>query len=315
MLDPDDWDENEMMDSIHIDDVIQDCPFTSIEEEILKERREREARKKKIYFRCGIVATILLILFRFLGFNEVYALYVTQNTDFYHVTLEKPDNMTSEEFLSEIRKEAGANSLMLFGIVQDSCWNEKALWYGETVDIYCSEGIRDYLEGNRRIKEGTFYGIFTGRVDVNYHDFTELAEDDLNFASFRAMGTGKGIVQFTANARSFCECEFFGGGERSYENYIRNCRVILCLVAILIVAFWLFYYLYFVRHFRPKITRQLVVGYLIAMVMIYGVWWQIGVRMAYGKYERIVREKGLYSSSFENPLTEESFSINEPSFP
>ncbi|MGN0341481.1 MAG: hypothetical protein ACI4DO_01700 [Roseburia sp.] len=303
----------------NLDDFLQtesksERPHISLEENIRIERQAEKNRQKKIYLRWSILATLLLILLRFLGFNEAYARYVSQNMDFYHVIFEKPADMTAEDFLSEIRKEAGVNGLMLFGMEWGSS-NEDALWYGSTVDIYCSEGVRDYLEENRRMKEGTCYGFTTGRVDVTYHDFLELSETDLTNVDFRVMGKGAGVVQFASDVRSFCDCELFGCGDTSYENYKWNCRVILCLVTILICGFWLFYYLRFVRYIKFKITRRVVIGGLIVMVLLYGLWWTIGVRLAYGKYERIVREKGFYSGSYTDFDTGDGFSVSEPIFP
>lgn len=289
-------------------------PRISLDEIIRIERQAEKNRQEKIFLRWCIPITILLIVGIFLGINEAYAMYVAQNTDFYHVQLEKPADMTSEDFLSEIWKEAGANGLMLFGMAHDSR-NEKALWYGQTVDIYCSEAVKDYLVGIRGMKEGACYGFSSGRVDVTYYDFSELAETDLTHVEFRVKGNGAGVVQFTANVRSFCECEFGGGGENDYEEYHKNCGRILCVIFILICAIWLFYYLYFVRDIKIKITRKVVIGGLIVMALIYGVWWQIAVRLAYGKYEHIIQEKGLYTEGYADIMTYDSFNVTEPIFP
>lgn len=289
-------------------------PRISLDETIRIERQAEKNRQEKIFLRWSIPITILLIVGIFLGINEAYAMYVAQNTDFYHVYLEKPADMNSEDFLSEIQKEAGVNGLMLFGMDSNSS-NEKALWYGWTVDIYCSQIVREYLEKNRGMKEGTCYGFSAGRVDVTYYDFSELAETDLTDVDFRVKGNGAGVVQFAANVRSFCECEFGGGGENDYEEYRKNCGRILCVILILICAIWLFYYLYFVRDVKFKITRKVVIGGALAMALIYGVWWQIAVRLSYGKYERIIQEKGLYTEGYADIITYDSFNVTEPMFP
>ncbi|MCI5621699.1 MAG: hypothetical protein MR355_09120 [Lachnospiraceae bacterium] len=286
-------------------------PHMTFEERIRRERQAKENYYRKKIRKWAILFTILLILFRSFGFHEAYALYASQNTDFYHVIIERPKGLTPKDLLSRLQSEAGANSLMLFGMVHES-ENDRALLYGQTVDIYCSESVKSYLEKNQRMKEGTCYGFLTGRVDVVYHDFSELAKTDLSRIELRAVGPGKGVVQFTSGIRSFCDCEFWGGGDSEYKTYQRSCLVILCVVSVLICALWLFYYLYFVRHVRLKMTKRVVFGGVIAVVLLYGAWWQIGVRLAYGKYQSIAREKGLYSSSFADVFTGESFSITEP---
>ena len=126
-------------------------PHMTFEERIRRERQAKENYYKRKIRRWTILLTILLILFRFVGFHEAYALYVSQNTDFYHVMIERPKGLTPKDLLSRLQSEAGANSLMLFGMEKES-GNDRALLYGQTVDIYCSESVKSCLEWYMRAR-------------------------------------------------------------------------------------------------------------------------------------------------------------------
>ncbi len=180
----------------------------------------------------------LLLLIALIFTCDLYQIYIYSFEDFYNTSFYTQPEIETEDMLTDICRVSDKYDVQIFFIAKEIEGD-----FYTNVNVFCDMAVKEYLEKEYFIVEGTHKSLFSGSTSISYHEFMELDANNLkrNPDSFYLFGEREQVLGFKAEL-----VDTYGGSlpkheERDSRKDIQRDSALLWGVVISIILITTYY--------------------------------------------------------------------------